>query len=262
MMSLCDQHQLRMFRKENRIFRDRVFLQSNTSIFLFEDGHGNVVDENGGPEPMKYIVDQDGVVGETIATHTEYLKSATSSETSPTCPMLMEKPKDEDVHMKDPNIKRDYIEKCVSASATAKQLGIHIRTAQRRVKQYNMRPDSIFDVSKQVGRKCVLNDEHKKIVAKFIDANLSTAVVEATEHLLNRFKGLKVLCNTVHKFMKSECNLSLKKSDFPSIKRNSPAKIEERHDWDCKWENTVYKDPKKSYEQLKPLLPSYVNIVC
>ena len=38
--------------------------------------------------------------------------------------------------------------------------------------------------------------------------------------------------------MKSECSLSLKKADFHSVERNSPAKVEERHDWVRKWENT------------------------
>ncbi|CEG75317.1 hypothetical protein RMATCC62417_10382 [Rhizopus microsporus] len=38
--------------------------------------------------------------------------------------------------------------------------------------------------------------------------------------------------------MRRECNLSLKKADFHSIERNSPAKIEERYNWVCKWEST------------------------
>jgi hypothetical protein len=58
-----------------------------STVFLFEDGHGNVVDENGGPEPMEYIVDQNEFVVETIATHTDYLKNAASSEASSACPM-------------------------------------------------------------------------------------------------------------------------------------------------------------------------------
>ncbi|KAL0079483.1 hypothetical protein F4703DRAFT_1874904, partial [Phycomyces blakesleeanus] len=29
-----------------------------TPILLYEDGHGNVVDESGGPEPVSSIVDQ------------------------------------------------------------------------------------------------------------------------------------------------------------------------------------------------------------
>ncbi|KAG0747888.1 hypothetical protein G6F62_002141 [Rhizopus arrhizus] len=217
-----------------------------SAMFLFEDGHGNVVDENGGPEPMEYVVDQNEFIVESIATHSEYLKNMLSCESSSVCPMLIEKPKDEDIRMKEADTKRDYvrytvqdkarffdlkIEKCMSASAAANQLGIHIRTAQRWVKQYNMRPDSIFEVCKQVGRKCILSEEHKTAVIDFIDANPSADVVEVTEHLLNRFNDLKVSRSTVYNFMRSECNLSLKKADFHSIERNSPAKIEERHDW-------------------------------
>lgn len=66
-------------------------------VFLFEDGHGNVVDENGGPELMEYIVDQDEFIVETIATQSGYLNIATSSEFSAACPMRIEKPKDEDI---------------------------------------------------------------------------------------------------------------------------------------------------------------------
>ena len=38
--------------------------------------------------------------------------------------------------------------------------------------------------------------------------------------------------------MRSKRNLLLKKANFYSIKRNSPAKIEERYGWACNWENT------------------------
>ncbi|KAG1176382.1 hypothetical protein G6F70_004001 [Rhizopus microsporus] len=113
-----------------------------STIFLYEDGHGNVVDENGGPEPMDYIVDQNEFIVETIATHTEYLGNAVPNESSLTYPML-EKLKNEDVYMKEAKSKRDYvrytvqdkvrffhlkIEKCMTAAAAAKQLGIHPRT--------------------------------------------------------------------------------------------------------------------------------------
>lgn len=144
------------------------------SRVLYEDGHGNAIDENGGPEPMDYIVDQGEFIVETIATHFEYLKNVASSESSLTCPMPVEKPKDEDTRMKEANTKRGYvrytiqnkarffdlkIEKCMSASAAAKHSGIHIRTAQRWVKQYYMCPDSIFETCKRVGRKCILSEE-------------------------------------------------------------------------------------------------------
>ncbi|KAG0176633.1 hypothetical protein DFQ29_005880 [Apophysomyces sp. BC1021] len=192
-------------------------------------GHGDVVDENGGPEPMDYIVDQNEFIVETIATHTDYLKTAASSESSLTCPMLIEKSRNEDIRMKEANIKRDYvrytvqdkarffdlkIEKCMSASAAAKQLGIHVRTAQRWINQYNMCPDSILESYKKVGRKCILTEEHKTTVMNFIDVNPSATVVEVAEHLLERFPDLKVSRGTVYNFMRSECNLSLKKAPF------------------------------------------------
>ncbi|CEG83371.1 hypothetical protein RMATCC62417_17300 [Rhizopus microsporus] len=202
---------------------------------------------------MDYIVDENEFVVETLTTHSEYMQTVSSSEPSLTSRMLIEKPKDEDTHMKEANVKRDYvrytvqdkarffdlkIEKCMSASAAAKQLGIHIRTAYRWVKQYSMCPDTIFDNAKKIGRKCILTENHKMTVINFIDANPSASVVEVAEHLLKQFHDLKVSRSTVYNFMRSECNLSLKKADFHSIERNSPAKIDERYNWVCKWENT------------------------
>ncbi|KAG1131033.1 hypothetical protein G6F38_013405 [Rhizopus arrhizus] len=75
-------------------------------------------------------------------------------------------------------------------------------------------------------------------VINFIDANPSASVVEVTEYLLKQFHDLKVSRSTIYNFMRSECNLPLKKADFHSIERNSPAKIDERYNWICKWENT------------------------
>lgn len=130
------------------------------------------------------------------------------------------------------------IKKFMGTSAVAKQLGIHIRTAQRWVKQYSMCLDSIFQACKQVGRKCILGKEHKAAVINFIDANPFASVVKASKHLLKRLGAFKAQHSTLYNFMRSECNLSLKKAGFHSIERNSPTKIEERHNWACKWRNT------------------------
>ncbi|KAG1051646.1 hypothetical protein G6F43_006157 [Rhizopus delemar] len=158
---------------------------------------------------MDYIVDQNAFIVETIATHTEYLGNAVPNESSLTCPMLLEKPKNKDIHMKEAKPKRAYvrytvqkkarffglkIEKCMSASAAAKQLGIHIR--------------QLID-----GLAGIM-----LAVVNFIDANPSATVVEVTEHLLKRFYDLKVSRSTINNFMRP--------------------KIEERFDWVRKWENT------------------------
>ncbi|KAG1460282.1 hypothetical protein G6F56_005987 [Rhizopus delemar] len=188
-----------------------------SKIFIYEDRHGNAVDENGDPEPMDYIVDQNEFIVETIATHTEYLGNAVPNESSLTYSML-EKLKNEDVYMKEAKPKRDYvrytvqdkvrffdlkIEKCMTAAAAAKQLGIHPRTAYRWASQYNTCPDGIFDSCKRVGRKCILTEEHKTTVINFIDANPSATVAEVTEHLLKRFHDLKVSCSTVNNSMRA-----------------------------------------------------------
>ena len=187
---------------------------------------------------LEYVFDQNEFVVEAVATHTDYLENAASSDSSSACPMRIEKPKDEDIYMEKASIKRDYvrytvqdkirwikwvgqarffnlkIEKCMNASAAAKQLSIHIRTARRQVKQYKMCPDSIVEVCKQVGRKHILGEEHEAAVVNFIDVNFSATVVEVIEHLLKRFHDLKVSRSTVYSFTKSECNLLLKKQIF------------------------------------------------
>jgi transposase len=243
-MSLANQNQFHIFFFFNT-------LQFNMStIFLYEDGQGNVIDENGGPEPMDYIVDQNEFIVETIATHTEYLGNTVPNESSLTSPMV-EKPKNEDIHMKEAKPKREYvlytvqdkarffdlkIGKCMTAAAAAKQLGIHTRTAYRWVSQYSACPDSIFESCRKVGRKRILTEEHKTTDINFIDANPSATVVEVTEHLLKQFHDLKYHAALLIT-LRRECNLSLKKADFHSVERNSQTKIEERYDWVRKWEN-------------------------
>ncbi|ORE13331.1 hypothetical protein BCV71DRAFT_147311, partial [Rhizopus microsporus] len=46
---------------------------------------------------------------ETIDTHTDYLKNATSYESSLNFPMLIEKATNEDIHMKGEKPKGDYV---------------------------------------------------------------------------------------------------------------------------------------------------------
>lgn len=102
-----------------------------------------------------------------------------------------------------------------------------------------MCPDNIFDNCNRVGRKCILTEEHKKVVINFIGTNPSATVVEATEHLLKCFSDFKVSRSTVYNFIRSECNLSLKKKQiFILLKEIARQKIEEQFDWVREWENT------------------------
>ncbi|OAD70815.1 hypothetical protein PHYBLDRAFT_170898 [Phycomyces blakesleeanus NRRL 1555(-)] len=74
-----------------------------------QDGYRNVIDENCGPEPMEYIFNQDKCIVEMFAAHSEYLNNKISNEFSPACPTRIEKPKDKDIRIKEPNVKRDYV---------------------------------------------------------------------------------------------------------------------------------------------------------
>jgi hypothetical protein len=116
--------------------------------FLYEDGKGAVVDENGKPEPMDYIVDDEQYRLETLSSYTRYLSTLPQQGENETEAMQIKDDvkADIDVAMKEASIKRNYtlytdqdkvrffklvFEKCLSASAAVKQLGIHVRTAQR-----------------------------------------------------------------------------------------------------------------------------------
>ncbi|CEG74426.1 hypothetical protein RMATCC62417_09650 [Rhizopus microsporus] len=195
---------------------------------------------------MDYVVDQNEFIVEPIATHTEYLKNTTSSESPPTCPILIEKSKGEDIRMNEANSKRDYVRYTIQDKAgffdlKFEKCRVHQLQRSNWASTFELLRDglnSMICVLIEFLRACVLTEEHKMTVVNFIDTNPSAAVVEVAERLLKRFNDLKVSRSTVYNFMRSECNLSLKKADFHSIERNSPTKIEERHDWVCKWENT------------------------
>ena len=96
-----------------------------------------------------------------------------------------------------------------SASAAAKQLGIHIRAAQRWVKRYYENPESIFEKKKKSGRRRILGEEHKQLILNYIDENPSTVVTEVAESLTQNFADLNVSSSTIYNFMTTECNLSI-----------------------------------------------------
>ncbi|CEG68692.1 hypothetical protein RMATCC62417_04904 [Rhizopus microsporus] len=142
--------------------------------------------------------------------------------------------KDEvDVCMKETSNKRAYIlytdqvkvkffrlmfEKVMSASAAEKQLGIHVRTAQRWAQMYKTDPDSIFIKHKKTGRSRILHEEHKQMILEYIDENPSAALEQVMERLLQKFQDFKVSKSTVYNFVRTEYNLSLKKGSISAYR--------------------------------------------
>ncbi|KAL1935966.1 hypothetical protein VTP01DRAFT_100 [Rhizomucor pusillus] len=129
---------------------------------------------------MDYVVDEEQYALETLSSYTQYLRNRTRESDGRSDAMETDDvKKDVDVRMREASIKRVYtlytdqdkvrffklmFEKVLSASAAAKQLGIHVRTAQRWAKQYEVNPDSIFAKRKKNGRPRILGEEHKKVI--------------------------------------------------------------------------------------------------
>ncbi|ORE03771.1 hypothetical protein BCV72DRAFT_307941 [Rhizopus microsporus var. microsporus] len=160
---------------------------------FYEDGHGNAVDEYVRPEPVDYTIDEERYALETAQENDFDVGS-----------MADEDAKDDvDVCMKEVSSKRAYIlytdqdkirffklmfEKVMSASAAAKQLGIHVRTAQRWAQIIRSR------------RSRILQEEHKQVVLEYIDENPSAVLEQVMERLLQNFQDLKVSKSTVYNF--------------------------------------------------------------
>ncbi|KAG1177328.1 hypothetical protein G6F70_006361 [Rhizopus microsporus] len=223
--------------------------------FLFENGKGSVVDEYGRPEPMDYIVDEEQFRLETLTSHTQYLAQLPLESEKEVEAMQVEKRANpnSDVIMRETSVKRNYtrysdqdkvrffkllFEKCLSAAAAAKQLGIHVRTVQNWAKQYERDPDSIFQKRRKTGHPRILHEDHKTVILECINENPSVILDEVMKKLKQIFTELRVSKSTLFDFVKEHCNLSLKKARFQPIDRNSEEKIQERLYWISKWENT------------------------
>jgi transposase len=186
--------------------------------FLYEDGRGYVVDENG-IEPMDIAV-------ETISSHIQFLMNKPPERSSIPVTHPVANERNDDIDMELCNMRRYtvyfdedktrffhvFFSKCLNASTAARQLDIHIRAAQRCVKHYYEDPESIFEKKKKSGRNHILREQHKQFILNYIDGNPSTVVTEAAESLIQNFVDLKVSRSTVYNFMTTQCNLSIKQA--------------------------------------------------
>ena len=172
--------------------------------FLFENGKGSVVDEYGRPEPMDYIVDEEQFRLETLSSHTQYLAQILPESEKGIEAMQVEKEikPGSDVVMSETSMKRNYtpysdqdkvrffkllFERCLSATAVAKRLEIHARTAQIWVEQYEKDPNCIFEKQRKTNRPGILNEKHKKVILVCIDTNPSVVLNDTIENLRHRF---------------------------------------------------------------------------
>ncbi|CEG79839.1 hypothetical protein RMATCC62417_14255 [Rhizopus microsporus] len=214
--------------------------------FLYEDAKKTVADEYGRPEPMDYIVDEEQYRLETLSSYTQYLSKLHQEDETGTMQIEDSVEPETDVSMRETSIKRNYtlytdqdkvrffkllFKRCLNASAAAKQLVIHVRTAQRWEKQYDRDPNSIFEKLQKTGRPCLLNEEHKKVILDCIDRNPSTVLEQMMKQL---------------------------RAQFRPVDRNSKEKIKERLDWIH--ESAFHINMKRSMAWSKKGSPAMVKV--
>lgn len=124
---------------------------------------------------MDVVVDEELFAIETISSRTQFPMNKPSERPNLVMHPVMDKKNSEDIDMELCNKRRYmvysdkdktrffhlFFSKCLKASAAARQLGIHIRAAQRWVKRYYEDPESIFEKKNKSDRRCILGEEHK-----------------------------------------------------------------------------------------------------
>ncbi|ORZ06280.1 hypothetical protein BCR42DRAFT_496423 [Absidia repens] len=198
---------------------------------LFDDGQGNIVDEDGNDPMAADYPELDKELE--MLTNMEMYSACQYEQQDET----MTQQQQEDVKSL---VIAYHLEKRVSAAKAGKEYGVGPRVAQRWIKEYKEsgKQEEPENNKTKLGPKSRLGDEHKRHLIEFIDDNPSAIIDQAVDSLTKQFEGLVIKKTVVHEFMKNECNLSLKKAHFHPLARNSIATIEKRYEWVLKWMNT------------------------
>ncbi|CEP09236.1 hypothetical protein [Parasitella parasitica] len=187
--------------------------------FLYENGQGRVVDEHG-VEPINLVVDEELFAIETLSSRTQFLKNKPPER--PSNPAMHSTA----VEKNSEDIFSSIFSKSLSASAVARQLGIHVRAAQRWVKRYYEDPESIFERKKKSGRHRILGEEHKQCLVNYIDENPSAVLIEVVEHLMQSFVELNVSSSTVYNFTTTQWAISA--TGLINVSLRVPKRIKKR----------------------------------
>ncbi|KAL1929243.1 hypothetical protein VTP01DRAFT_2302 [Rhizomucor pusillus] len=116
---------------------------------------------------------------------------------------------------------------------------------KRWAKQYEVNPHSIFEKRKKNDRLRIPGEEHKKVILEYVDQTPLVVLEQLMERLLQNFKGLKVSKSTVYDFVRTQCNLSLKKARFQPVDTNSVLTgFATRYGWSKKGSPAVVTAPK------------------
>ncbi|GAB5585887.1 hypothetical protein Unana1_00787 [Umbelopsis nana] len=181
--------------------------------FVFEDGTGNRLTEDG--QPMDIVADTDMMELEDLATMETYTKQHGSKNSKPVHSTTGTKTAYEDRMVETRTYSKYsehtrklvidyYVEKLCSAAAAGRHYNVERKTAQRWIKAFKEQQNrrlalaedidetSDNDAAKQRGKQRILGQEHKDFLVNFIDDHPTAVLEQAMESLKEQFEGLTV----------------------------------------------------------------------
>ncbi|ORZ13624.1 hypothetical protein BCR42DRAFT_67551 [Absidia repens] len=197
---------------------------------LFDDGQGNIVDEDGN-DPMAADYPELDKELEMLTNmemysacqyeqhqHKEEQQDETMTQQQQVNTAAKPKKRQYSSHSEDVKslVIAYHLEKLVSAAKAGKEYGVGPRVAQRWIKEYKEsgKQEEPENNKTKPGPKSRLGDEHKRHLIEFIDDNPSAIIDQAVDSLTKQFEGLVIKKTVVHNFMKNECNYLLRRHIF------------------------------------------------
>ena len=128
----------------------------------------------------------------------------------------------------------------MSVAAAARKAGVKEGAARTWWKKLQENPDTFEkkNSNRQNRPKSRLREKHKQSLIELLDDNANAHIQDAVEMLTNKFEGLEIKKSRVHKFMRDECNLSMKQTTCWSETRTSKENVQKRYEWVIKRSNT------------------------
>ncbi|KAG1489538.1 hypothetical protein G6F49_012200 [Rhizopus delemar] len=131
--------------------------------------------------------------------------------------------------------------KLYKAAKAARLSGVAERTGQQWAKRLRDEPEwDIFEkqTNKDKQKTGMLQQEYKEYIINLYDQNPQARVVDIVESLTKSFENFSLKETSVRNFMKTECNLSLKRATLRSSERDSEDKLRQRFEWVERWTST------------------------
>lgn len=221
---------------------------------IFEDGQGNLYNENG-EEAMDWEEDVDPYNLQNLTNLTRY-KERQPIELDPNDPALEKLMGDVQTRVSSENSKLKYNTysvdqktlflyylkiKLYKAAKAAKMSGVNERTGQQWAKR--LREDAEWNIyeknTNRVNRKTSqLQEEHKQFLINYYDEFPQARTKDAVDSLTENFENFSLKETVVGEFISKECNLSIKRITRHPKARNDPVKLKARREWVEEWSKT------------------------